>query len=83
MVYFINIFLDIVIIVLQKVSVWLGFILDSELKFSLAKCFISKQMFRLLYTSLYQCYTDIKYQSNKVYSYGFSSYTACNIVIVK
>ena len=40
---------------LRKISVWLGFILDFELKFSLAKCFISKQTFRLLYSSLYQC----------------------------
>ena len=25
----------------------------------------------------------VKYQSNKVYSYGFSSYTACTVMIVK
>ena len=47
-----------------------------ELKFSLVICFISKQTFRLLYSSLNQCMqklqnkTNIKYNLNTVYSYG-------------
>ena len=28
-------------------------------------------------------HTDIKYQTNKVYSYGFSIYMACTVMIVK
>ena len=51
-----------------------------ELKFSLVICFIPKQMFRLLYSSLHQCMqklqnkTNIKYNLNTVYSYGSQLY---------